>query len=147
MMAVSVRPAEPRDQERLRQLILQLGYEVEGDEFEARIAGVSVRADHLLVVAEGDEGEVVGMLHAFERPSIEKPPEVTIQAMVVDETYRSAGIGKALLNTAEAWAGERGLEMLGLHTQVSRFRAQAFYEGQGFAEITRSVLYRRLLDR
>lgn len=144
---VSVRPAEPRDRERLWILLGQLGYGMEREAFDARIAGISGKVGQLLVVAELEYGEVVGLLHAYERPSIEKPPEVTIQAMVVDEACRSAGIGEALVGAATAWARSQGYNVMGLHTHVKRERAQAFYERQGFEEVAKSVLYRCRLDK
>ena len=42
------------------------------------------------------EGEVVGVLHVFERPALEKPCEAVVQALVVDGERRGAGIGEAL---------------------------------------------------
>ena len=146
-MSVSVRPAEQRDYHRLMELLDQLGYEMPVEEFDRRMSGIADRTDHLLAVAENASGTVVGMLHAYERPSIEKPPEVTIQAMVVDSACRSAGIGGALMKAVEVWAGERGYDTIGLHTQTKRERAQAFYQRHGFEEAARSILYRRRLAR
>lgn len=144
---VSVRPAEHRDYGRLKKLLEQLGYGMPSGEFDRRMSGIADRSDHFLAVAETAADGVVGMLHAYERPSIEKPPEVTIQAMVVDSACRSAGIGGALMNAVEVWAEERGYDTIGLHTQTKRARAQSFYERHGFQEAARSILYRRRLAR
>jgi GNAT superfamily N-acetyltransferase len=43
----------------------------------------------------------------YVRPALDKPPEVIIQAIVID-AYRGKGIGKILMSAAESWASERG---------------------------------------
>ena len=76
---------------------------------------------HRIIVAEV-EGKVVGVLHMFERPALEKPCEVMVQALVVDSEARSSGVGEALMREAEAWAQSRKLPSVSLY---SRDRPQA----------------------
>jgi GNAT superfamily N-acetyltransferase len=75
------------------------------------------------------EDTIVGVLHVFERPALEKDCEAVVQALVVDEPHRSAGVGEALMGEAEAWAG---LASMALYTRIDRDRARAFYERIGF---------------
>ena len=147
MTEVSIRPVERRDFDRLIALLGQLGYELSVAELEDRTAQVWGSANQYFVVATDPDDHVVGFLHAYGRPSIEKPPEVTIQAMAVDERQRARGIGKVLLASLVPWAKAAGFANIGLHTQTKRTQAQAFYEAQGFARIAESFLYgRRLAD-
>jgi hypothetical protein len=60
-------------------LIGQLGYEMPQHEFTRRLTAVLAQADHHVWVYE-DGGRVVGLLHAFFRPALDKPPEVMVQA-------------------------------------------------------------------
>jgi ribosomal protein S18 acetylase RimI-like enzyme len=88
-------------------------------------------AGHRIIVAE-EAGSIAGVLHVFERPALDKGGEAVIQALVVDETLRSRGVGEALMREAEAWASGRGLGATSLYTHVSRDRARAFYERIGY---------------
>lgn len=44
------------------------------------------------------------------------------------------GIGRALIEAAQAWARDRGLENLTLHTGACNTAARAFYAALGFTE-------------
>ena len=61
---------------------------------------VTSTADHLVLVAEV-EGRVVGLLHVFVRPAIENPREAVVQALVVGEAYRRAGVARSSMAAAE----------------------------------------------
>ncbi len=136
-----IRPFRQADMEIVRELLRQLGYEVAADELISRLARVRAAADHNVVVAE--QGEcVVGLLHVFERPALEKPCEAVVQALVVDAKLRGQGIGKALMDAAEAWARARGLGSIALHTR----HAQAFYGRLGYVNVSTSDLMRKTVS-
>jgi ribosomal protein S18 acetylase RimI-like enzyme len=99
---------------------------------------------HRIVVAEA-EGKVVGVLHMFERPALEKPCEAVVQALVVDSEARSTGVGEALMREAEAWASDRKLPSVSLYSRVDRKRAHAFYERIGYRIKATSVRMDRSL--
>jgi GNAT superfamily N-acetyltransferase len=88
-------------------------------------------AGHRVIVAE-DDGAVVGVLHVFERPALDKGCEAVVQALVVDQRARSRGIGEALMREAEGWAHRRGLAATSLYTRIDRDRARAFYQRIGY---------------
>jgi GNAT superfamily N-acetyltransferase len=115
----------------VRRLIGQLGYVPEESEFRARFERVLATPGHRVIVAEED-GAVVGVLHVFERPALDKGCEAVIQALVVDDRVRSRGIGEALMREAEAWARSRGLAATSLYTRIDREKARAFYERIGY---------------
>ena len=123
-----------------RELLRQLGYELPAAELEARLARVLSARDHHVAVAEAD-GRIVGLLHVFERPALEKPCEAVVQAIVVDAKARRRGIGRALMEVAEAWARARGLPSVALSTR----HAQAFYAELGYARVATSDLMRKAL--
>ena len=126
-----LRDAGPRDFAAVRRLLGQLGYVPDEAEFRHRFDSVRTAAGHRLIVAE-EEGVVAGVLHVFERPALDKGCEAVIQALVVDDTVRSRGVGEALMREAEAWAAQRGLGATSLYTNVTRDRARAFYERIGY---------------
>ncbi|HEX9521929.1 MAG TPA: GNAT family N-acetyltransferase [Reyranella sp.] len=126
-----IRDARPADIARVRRLIGQLADAPDESEFRARFERVSAQSGHRLIVAEV-ESEVVGVLHVFERPALEKPCEAVVQALVVDGERRGAGIGEALMREAEAWAAARKLASTALYTRIDRDRARMFYERIGY---------------
>jgi GNAT superfamily N-acetyltransferase len=126
-----IRDARPADIAMVRRLIGQLADAPDEAEFRARFERVSAESGHRIIVAEM-ENEVVGVLHVFERPALEKPCEAIVQALVVDGERRGAGIGQALMREAEAWAAARKLASTALYTRIDRDRARLFYERIGY---------------
>ena len=114
----------------VRRLLDQLGYASDEAEFRRRFDGVRATAGHRIIVAEEDG--VIGVLHVFERPALDKGCEAAVQALVVDDSVRSRGVGEALMREAEAWAASRGLPTTSLYTSIKRDRALAFYERLGY---------------
>jgi len=142
---VTVRDMTAADLDAARGLIDQLGYDIPADEMERRFRAVT-EADghHALMVAELDGG-IVGLLHIFARPALEKPVEALVQSLVVDQTLRGSGIGRALMDRAEGWARGRGLESVTLHTRATRAEARAFYRALGYDEVAEAMLMRKTL--
>ena len=126
-----VRDAQPSDISAVHRLIGQLADAPDEAAFRARFERALATDDHRIIVAEV-EGKVVGILHMFERPALEKPCEAVVQALVVDSEARSSGVGEALMHEAEAWAQQRKLPSVSLYSRVDRKRAHAFYERIGY---------------
>jgi ribosomal protein S18 acetylase RimI-like enzyme len=126
-----VRDARPTDVSGVHRLIGQLADAPDEAAFGARFENVLATDDHRIIVAEV-EGKMVGVLHMFERPALEKPCEAIVQALVVDSDARSSGVGEALMREAEAWAQSRKLPSVSLYSRVDRKRAHAFYERIGY---------------
>jgi ribosomal protein S18 acetylase RimI-like enzyme len=103
------------------------------DEGRARSAlaeAIEARTSAVLV-AEAQAGELVGLISAYlDLNSIRFGPRCWIEDLAVDPTHRSAGIGRALLEAAKAWASEHGATHLELDTALAREDAQRFYEQQ-----------------
>src|ERR1700752_4934877 len=104
---LTIRPATLMDLPRARELLVQLGYNLPDMEVRRRYESIASASDHALFVATRD-GVTVGLLHVYFRPALDKPPEVIVQALVVEETARGTGVGRRLMETAELWAVERG---------------------------------------
>src|SRR5689334_19280641 len=142
---MQMRPLDVEDLPAVGLLLRQLGYQVDTGELAERIARVCGAHDHRVLVALLD-GRVVGLMHAFARPALERPCEAVVQALVVDETCRGQGIGQALMREAEAWAKARDLACVVLHTHVDREAARAFYARNGYATAATSHLLRKPLE-
>ena len=90
--------------------------------------------DAVVLVAEDDEGEVVGMAygetHAPSRFSDERAFEIS--GVVVRAGYRGRGVGHELVREAGRFAQGRGIEWVELKTFAPNQGAMAFWEGLGF---------------
>ena len=90
-------------------------------------------ANNELIVATRD-GEVIGTLQLTYLPSLtfQGSWRAQIEAVRVDERFRSQGIGKQLFEWAIERARARGCHILQLTTNKARPDAQRFYEQLGF---------------
>ena len=126
-------------------LLSQLGYQLDAQEVRRRYDAVAESGDHTLMVAEQD-GRVIALCHAYARPALDKPPEVIVQVLVVDQASRGSGVGKIMMAAAETWAADRGFTSIALASHVSRSQAHAFYEAIGYRREATSHLFRKALS-
>jgi N-acetylglutamate synthase-like GNAT family acetyltransferase len=94
-MAILIRTMAPTDIAPARALLSQLGYDMNTEEVRQRYGAITEKHDHAIFVGEED-GRVVALLHLYERPAFDKPPEAIVQAIVVDHNLRGTGIGKTM---------------------------------------------------
>ncbi|MFD3257675.1 N-acetyltransferase family protein [Paenibacillus lentus] len=80
------------------------------------------------------KGKLVGTTFLKQHQTHDMSHPVTlITAMVVDEEHRGTGVGRLLLEAAEAWAKEQGSMQLVLSAGGERnMLAKSFYEHMGF---------------
>ena len=141
---ISVRPITDADVPVIQSLLVQLGYDLAPDEVRRRLSAVMASPDHAVLAGESD-GRLISLLHLYIRPALEKPPEVIVQALVVDATCRKGGIGRTMMAAAERWARDRGLQSVALATHVAREGAHAFYAALGYERVATSHLLRKML--
>jgi GNAT superfamily N-acetyltransferase len=90
----------------------------------ARLVGDDVRT---LVATTGDE--IIGLATVHVRFTINHDAPIgQLTMLVVDEKNRAHGVGRALVETAEQWARERGCKRFVVTTALRRADAHAFYE-------------------
>lgn len=135
-----IRQAEIVDALRIAELNSQLGYPSSKEHVERRLAGIFPRDEHLVLVAIGEKGEVVGYIHLEERYLVECDPILEVAALVVDENVRGRGIGKQLMTKAKDVAESKGLNIM-LRTNIKRDAAHRFYEGLGYVRTGTSYKY------
>jgi GNAT superfamily N-acetyltransferase len=126
-----IRRARRDDAAAIARLCTQLGYAATARDIAPRIAA-ACGDDRRVVVATGEDGRVLGLMQVSIHHAIESGSWAEIDALVVDETHRSGGIGRSLVEHAGAWAVERGMARLRVRTNEKRNRAHAFYERLGF---------------
>jgi len=124
----------PDDADRVADLITQLGYPATGPQIARRFERINGQSNQILLVAE-EEGQAVAWIHLAAHPYLESDACAEILGFVVADGFRSRGIGKALVTSAEAWASALGCGMLRVRSRIVRERAHAFYEGNGFRRV------------
>jgi ribosomal protein S18 acetylase RimI-like enzyme len=140
--AVEIREAQPQDFSRIAELAGQLGYPSSPNEIAGRLAGMKQSDDHAVFVARLG-GEVAGWLGVYVCRMVEADSRAEISGLVVDEKFRSQGIGPLLLVRAEQWAREKGCRAIGLRSNVIRDRAHSFYERHGYKHTKTQKSFRK----
>jgi GNAT superfamily N-acetyltransferase len=142
-VGLTIRDARAADAEAIATLLDQLGYETDAAAVSPRLERLVIVGDRV-VVAELED-EVVGLAHLHASPTIEhERPAAKIGALVVHESHRGQGIGRALVETMETEARARRCVLLFLTTAAQREDAHAFYRRVGLEETGKR--FTKLLD-
>ncbi len=140
---IRVRRARSSDISQLALLAGQLGYPSSEDEIRERLAGIEAAPEHALFVAESADGKLAGFLNVYVMRTIDSDARTEIAALVVDDAHRSLGVGKVLIEQAEAWARENGCadDWIALECDsragasiLRAARLRALQDAEGFSE-------------
>jgi len=145
MEDVSIRAATRLDAARLAALSEVLGYPVSADDLGERLGRLLGRDGQLVLVAEVIPGQVVGWVHGAEQELLESGRRCEILGLVVDGTCRGRGVGRRLVQAAEAWASARGLDQMAVRSNVARAESHPFYERLGYVRTKTQHAYRKRL--
>ena len=151
---VRIRQMTARDADEVAMLSEQLGYPATPAEIVHRLGLIAEQRDHVVFVAEsgaeqgsepgqaserseGSEGSedderVVGWVHVRGQVLIEAAPYAAISGLVVERRSRGQGIGRLLLEAAEAWARARGYDEMLVRSPSSQESVHDFFERQGY---------------
>jgi len=137
-----IRPATESDLQAAFKLMVELGYpDLSIARFAETYSSVENHPAMTLIVAEV-EGEVVGLASISRRPQLRLTADlITVDELVVSDSARGLGVGRALLEHVKAMAGRSGARRLELETNRAResYR-RAFYIKNGFTEADSAVM-------
>ena len=143
-MNPAVRSATAADADAVARMIAELGYAVTAEEVTARLAAIE-EGGQAVLVAEID-GEVVGCLSTSMMSVLHRPaPLGRISMMVVDERYRSRGIGAQMVSAAEQLLLGKGCALVEVTSNLRRVDAHRFWERVGY-ERTSARFARQVRD-
>ncbi len=142
---VTVREARMGDYPAIARLCVQLGYACTSEQVAPRLAVLGDRQDHAVFVAES-AGEVVGWVHVYLSPLLERELLAEIGGLVVGDDHRGRGIGRMLLERAEAWTRGNGAHGVCLRSNVVREGAHEFYRRLGYECVKTSHTFRKAVD-
>jgi len=139
-----IRSAEPGDAASLVHLAEAVGAEQEGwliaaglwrsVSEERRYLKAIRRHQYAAVLVAETEGRVVGRL-SIGRDTHPASEHVADVGLMVAEGYRRRGIGRALMEAAEAWARDVGVRKIELHVFPHNEAALALYEQLGYRRV------------
>lgn len=139
---VTLRPAGAGDSSELSGLLAELGYPSSPEAITRRIAACANLPGVKVVVAVLD-GRLAGVVSVHSVPSLVLDAALgRITALVVSADARGCGIGRLLVEAAEAFAREQGCERIELTSGDHRPGAHAFYERLGYAVECRRFIKR-----
>lgn len=107
-----------------------------------------VKAADEVLVAEDVNGHLLGFLELSLRPYAEgcaSSPVPFIEGWYVSSQSRHAGVGRALVESAENWARLRGFTEIGSDALLENDVSHAAHQALGFTEVERIVCYRKSL--
>jgi GNAT superfamily N-acetyltransferase len=129
---VSVRDATREDAPALAPLLGELGYPVDAAALRTRVERMLTRDDQRILIAESAT-TALGLLALHVFPVLAYDRDLAmIMALVVTERARGLGVGRALVDRADAIGKSLGASRLMVTTHVRRAGAHAFYERLGF---------------
>jgi GNAT superfamily N-acetyltransferase len=132
ILSGAVRDARPEDAEAMSRLCEQLGYPAQAGAIPQRLVRLQRDPNVRALVADAGEGPV-GLATVHIRHTINhEAPIAQLTLLVVDESQRSRGVGRALVEEAERWAHAQGCHRIVVTTALQRTGAHAFYERIGY---------------
>ncbi|MEZ4323340.1 MAG: GNAT family N-acetyltransferase [Myxococcota bacterium] len=108
------------------------------------LAALKGSLNETVLVARRD-GRLVGFV-ALAVPPFQRMQHVAKLEIMVEERTRGAGVGRALLEAAVAWAEDSPLTKIGLAVFADNARALALYASLGFVEEGRRPREYRMED-
>ena len=144
-----VRLARLEDAPAIARLSGQLNYPTTAEDVVRRLHQMEGDAQLVVYLAELSDGAaagtVIGWMHVEERHLVQSDAPAEVTALVVEESYRSRGAGRLLMQAAEQWARTRGCSVVMLRSNVIRERAHAFYERLGYENFKTQKVFRKVL--
>jgi aminoglycoside 6'-N-acetyltransferase I len=101
------------------------------------------------LVAEDESGELIGFLEVGLRSVADgcdtSRPVGFVEGWFVREPHRNRGVGRALMQAAEAWARSQGCLEMASDTLLDNQDGQLAHQALGFEVVDRCVHYRKRL--
>ena len=146
-MDIEIRSAKRADEEAVAILAGQLGYPSSVHEIRERLVEILEDGDQAVFVAESADKEVIGWVHVFKTQRLIVEPFVEIGGLIVGEGLRGSGVGKALLEAAEAWVQGSEFTSIRVRSNVIREGAHSFYERLGYCCVKQQNVFYKIINR
>jgi aminoglycoside 6'-N-acetyltransferase I len=119
-----------------------------GEEIEkVLVSGAYGTMPAAIFVSHDNDGKLTGFLEVSLRSHADgcdpSRPVGFVEGWFVNEPFRKKGVGRALLGSAEDWAGMRGCVEIASDTWVDEDSSQQAHLGVGFEVVDRCVHFRK----
>jgi GNAT superfamily N-acetyltransferase len=126
-----LRDAKPSDAPRLVELIHFLGHEIDERAVRKNLARLKKFGETPIVAVE--DKKVIGLVGLHAMTTIHRPAPVgRIPVLVVAQEAHGGGLGRMLVEAAEAWCRKRGCQIVEVTSNDRRTAAHAFYRHLGY---------------
>lgn len=143
--SLSPRAACVDDSAEVARLCTELGYPATADEMAARLGVVISAGDRQVFVVE-DGDRLLGWIGIELRTTLEIGRKAEIIGLVVDAQSRRSGTGRTLVEAAENWVRQHGLDAVTVRSNTVRLESHPFYEGIGFVRRKSQHVYFKTLE-
>ncbi len=134
MISYVVRKAANDDSSQIASLLTALGHDTSSERVNAMWQDWTL-ARNCAFVAVIPTGELIGLVTLHQMAVLHRPLLVgRITALYVTENSRNCGIGRALVNTAEADLKSSGCGLIEITSNFRLTEAHAFYEHLGYTK-------------
>jgi aminoglycoside 6'-N-acetyltransferase I len=145
---MTVRTLEAADWQEWRRMRRALWPHCSGAEHEAEMGTWAARPDATVLVCVRESGGLCAFAEVGGRPYADgcrTSPVAFLEGWYVDPDSRGAGLGRLLVEAAEAWARGQGFHELASDALLDNEQAQRAHQRLGFVEVERAVRYRKPL--
>jgi len=99
------------------------------------------KADSLVLIAEDTQGTRLGFIYlTHSEDFFTHEPQGYIADLAVSEDAAGRGVGRTLMERAEAWARAQGYRILALDVFAMNTYARSFYQRLGYVEETLKLI-------
>ena len=121
----------------------------DADARAAKLFAAQLQAPNEVIFLADLRGECVGILRCIQSsgsPLLDPAQYAYVSSVYVIPKAREQGVLRALLTSADAWCGERGIDEMRLHNAADNPLANAAWEALGF-EVVEHLRVRSLKAR
>jgi aminoglycoside 6'-N-acetyltransferase I len=145
-MIVTVRSARPEDRAEWLRVRRVLWDDCPDPQHEREVEEIAGSPMENVFFAERPGGGLCGFLEASIRPwadGCETRPVGYLEGWYVDPDVRRQGVGRALVEAAEAWARSRGCRQMASDAELWNEVSHKAHEALGYEETARLVLFKK----
>ncbi|GAB6168054.1 GNAT family N-acetyltransferase [Clostridium carnis] len=131
MVGFDIRECELEDYREICKLNKDFGYAYKEEIVLKRVKNILTNKRDIILVAQLND-DVIGYLHGSSYEALYSDLLVNILGFVVDEKFRSLGVGNELIKELEKWAKDNSFSGVRLISSYDSLEAHKFYEKHGY---------------
>ncbi len=142
---MTIREITEQDMAEWLHLALLLWPDSEADDMRAVLEAIRQSATQTGFLVRAAGGTPIGFMNLSLRtdyvPGATQSPVAYVEGVYVQPAYQQQGVGRALINQAEAWARQQGCTELASDVPLDNASSEAFHKSVGFEEVDRVISF------